>query len=198
MKPPQPKPQQAPERCAVFLDKDGTLIEDVPYNVDPHKIRLTPGAADGLCLLHAAGYRLVVISNQSGVARGLFSEAALAEVKRCLGTLLRNLGVSLAGFYYCPHHPAGSVPAYRRHCLCRKPAPGMVLQAAHDLRLDLQGSWLLGDILDDVEAGRRAGCRAILIDRGSETEWRPGAFREPHHTVGDLHEAVQVILRTQP
>src|SRR4051794_19576821 len=95
--------------AAVFLDKDGTLVEDVPYNVDPARIRLGPGAAAGLSALHAAGYRLVVVSNQSGVARGLFPVSALVAVADRLRELLDDAGVPLAGFYYCPHHPDGSV-----------------------------------------------------------------------------------------
>src|SRR4051812_8537634 len=111
---------------AVFLDKDGTLIEDVPYNVDPARIRLSAGCADGLRSLAGAGYRLLVISNQSGVARGYFAEEALQGVQRRLRELLGELGVALAGFYYCPHHPEGKVPPYARRCSCRKPEPGLL------------------------------------------------------------------------
>src|SRR5581483_10333629 len=114
---------------AVFLDKDGTLVEDVPYNVDPDRIRLLPGTAAGLRRLHAAGYQLVVVSNQSGVARGYFPESALAAVEARLRELLTSAGVPLAGFYYCPHHPAGAVPAYTVACTCRKPLPGLVVRA---------------------------------------------------------------------
>ncbi len=120
-------------RRAVFLDKDGTLVEDMPFNVDPDRIRLTSGAAEGMRLLHVAGFVLVVISNQAGVAKGLFLEPALEAVKQRGSRLVCESGAYLAGFYYCPHHPAGSVADYRRQCLCRKPAPGLVLEAAHDL-----------------------------------------------------------------
>src|SRR5438067_2531343 len=113
---------------AVFLDKDGTLVEDVPYNVDPNLVRLAPGAATGVQLLSRAGYALVVVSNQSGVARGLFEEQALVAVEDRVRELLAALDVSLAGFYYCPHHPEGTVDRYRSLCSCRKPDPGMLLQ----------------------------------------------------------------------
>src|SRR5436190_23513676 len=113
---------------AVFLDKDGTLIEDVPYNVRPEQIRLLPGGAEGLRRLHAAGYRLIVISNQSGVAHGYFPEEALAGVERRLRQLLAEVGVPLAGLYYCPHHPDGRVAAYGRAGGCRKPEPGLLLR----------------------------------------------------------------------
>ncbi len=179
---------------AVFLDKDGTLVEDVPYNADPARIRLSPGCAAGLRALSAAGFRLVVISNQSGVARGFFPEAALAAVEERLRELLAALGVPLAGFYYCPHHPEGSVPAYRRRCGCRKPEPGLLRRAAAIHRLDLAGSWIVGDILDDVEAGRRAGCRTVLIDNGNETEWAVTPGRQPHHRAASIDEAARIIL----
>ena len=158
---------------AVFLDKDGTLIEDLPYNVVPSLIRLAPGAAEGVVRLHAAGYRLLVISNQSGVARGIFREEALAAVEETLRSLLSELGVPLAGFYYCPHHPEGVMPGYAIDCSCRKPGPGMILRAAEDHAIDLERSWFVGDILDDVEAGRLAGCRTVLIDNGNETRMGP-------------------------
>jgi histidinol-phosphate phosphatase family protein len=183
---------------AVFLDKDGTLVEDVPYNVDPTQVRLAPGAAEGLAALHEAGYALVVVSNQSGVARGRFPEAALLGVERSLRRLLAAFGVPLAGFYYCPHHPEGAVPAYTMRCACRKPAPGMLHRAAAELGLDLARSWMVGDILDDVEAGRAAGCRTILIDNGNETEWRSGPGRRPTRVAADLAEAARLILAAAP
>jgi D-glycero-D-manno-heptose 1,7-bisphosphate phosphatase len=179
---------------AVFLDKDGTLVEDVPYNVDPDRIRLMPGAAAGLRDLHAAGYRLIVVSNQSGVARGYFEEKALAAVEQRLRELLSAEGVPCSGFYYCPHHPRGSVAAYAVACECRKPRPGLIVRAAAEQGIDLGGSWFVGDILDDVEAGRAAGCRTILLDNGHETEWRLTPERQPHFRAADLTEAAQVIL----
>jgi D-glycero-D-manno-heptose 1,7-bisphosphate phosphatase len=178
---------------AVFLDKDGTLIENVPYNVDPERIRLSAGAAEGLRRLHAAGYRLIVISNQSGVARGFFPEAALAAVEGKLRDLLAEVGVPLAGFYYCPHHPDGVVPGLAVACACRKPAPGLILLAARDHGIDPARSWFVGDILDDVEAGRRAGCATVLIDNGNETEWVLSPLRTPHHVAADLDEAARLI-----
>ncbi len=181
----------------MFLDKDGTLVEDVPYSADPARVVLAAGAADGLPRLAAAGFRLAVVSNQSGVARGYFPEDALKGVEARLGELLRDIGVSLAGFFYCPHHPAGTVAGYAVRCACRKPAPGMILAAARELGADPRACWMVGDILDDVEAGRRAGCRTVLVDNGGETEWVPGPFRGPHARVRDLAEAADVILGEQ-
>jgi histidinol-phosphate phosphatase family protein len=180
----------------VFLDKDGTLVEDVPYNIDPARIRLTPRAAEGLRRLHGAGYQLVVVSNQSGVARGFFAEEALAAVWRRLGALLAEAGVPLAGCYYCPHHPLGVVPAYARVCDCRKPLPGLLHRAARERMLDLERSWTVGDILDDVEAGQRAGCRTVLVDNGHETEWVYSAWRVPNRIAANLAEAAEIILWT--
>lgn len=179
---------------AIFLDKDGTLIHDVPYNIDPARIELMPGAVQGLKMLQGAGYRLIVVSNQSGVARGYFAEAALMPVEERLRDLLARGGVLLDGLYYCPHHPQGRVAEYAIHCACRKPAPGLLLQAAQEHDLTLHSSWMIGDILDDVEAGRRAGCQTILIDNGNETEWELSPQRRPDHIVGDLVAAAQAIL----
>jgi histidinol-phosphate phosphatase family protein len=185
-------------RKAVFLDKDGTLIEDIPYNVDPQKVRLAAGVVEGLTALHESGFALIVVSNQSGVAHGLFVEPALREVERTLRRQLAAFGVPLAGFYYCPHHPQGKVAPYAAACRCRKPAPGMLRCAAADLGINLGESWMVGDILDDIEAGRRAGCRTVLIANGNETEWRRGRRRRPHHVAADLAEAARLILDASP
>jgi D-glycero-D-manno-heptose 1,7-bisphosphate phosphatase len=178
----------------VFLDKDGTLIENVPYNVNPDRIELTPHAAAGLQVLCSHGFRLAVITNQPGIALGLFAIDALAPVERRLRELLASHGVSLAGFYFCPHEPKGCVAPFNRACYCRKPAPGLLLDAANTLGGELATSWFVGDILDDVEAGRRAGCRTILLDRGHETEWRLTPLRVPHRMAYDLEEAARIIV----
>ena len=185
-------------RPAVFLDKDGTLVEDVPYNVDPAAIRLAPRAGEGLARLHTAGYPLFVITNQSGVARGYFEERALVEVEERLRALLAPFGVPLAGLYYCPHHPDGAVEAYARTCECRKPMPGLLQRAASEHGLDLARSVFIGDILNDVEAGHRAGCRTVLIAPGGETEWLFTAERIPDFVAADLDEAARQILAADP
>lgn len=179
-------------RPAIFLDKDGTLVQDIPYNVDPQKIRLGYGVADGVRRLYEAGFALVVVTNQSGVARGYFSEAAIAPVRQRLQDLLE---VPLAGFYYCPHHPDGMVAEYAFRCRCRKPEAGLLMQAAMELRLDLEHSWMIGDILNDVEAGNRAGCRTILLDNGNETEWVLTEGRIPDYTVFSFDAAADIILQ---
>jgi histidinol-phosphate phosphatase family protein len=178
---------------AIFIDKDGTLIEDVLYNVNPQLIQLKPGVVRSLSILHAAGYRLIIISNQSGVARGFFPEEALAAVENRLRQLLADFDVPLTGFYYCPHHPEGVVQAYAIDCACRKPAPGLIYRAARAHNIDLKSSWFVGDILNDVEAGRRAGCRTILLDNGNETEWIISPQRWPHYLVTHWDQVAPII-----
>lgn len=182
----------------VFLDKDGTLVKNVPYNVDPAKVVLADGAIEGLRLLTDAGYRLAIVSNQSGVARALFRLADLNPVENRLRRLLSDSGLSLAGVFYCPHHPKGVVKEYARACHCRKPAPGLIVRAAAFLHARLADCWMIGDILDDVEAGKRAGCRTVLIDNGNETEWEPGPYRQADFVARDLIEAARFIVRESP
>ncbi len=188
-------------RRAIFLDKDGTLICDEPYNVDPSLIRFTENATRGLCLLHDLGYRLIVVSNQSGVAHGYFQETALTAVEQRLRAMLaETCNIPLTGFYYCPHHLNGIVKQYAIACDCRKPAPGLLLRAAQEHHIDLIHSWLIGDILDDIEAGKHAGCRTILLDpeRSEAASKDAGAvttLREPDYRVANLDQAAQKILK---
>jgi D,D-heptose 1,7-bisphosphate phosphatase len=178
---------------AVFLDKDGTLVDDLPFNVEPGRISLCSGAGAALRLLSRLDYRLFVVTNQAGIAFGRFREQAMDTVHDRLQDLLFREQLALDGFYYCPHHPEGSVAAYARDCHCRKPMPGLLLQAAHDHGIDLRSSWMIGDILHDVEAGNRAGCRTVLLDKGSETEWRLGPRRIPTRMAPDLYAAAVLI-----
>jgi histidinol-phosphate phosphatase family protein len=183
-------------RAAVFLDKDGTLVENVPRNVDPARMTLMPGARALLPRLTAAGYALVVVTNQDGVAFGHFREDALRTVESRIGELLSDVGVKLAGFLYCPHHPDATVNAYRVRCDCRKPRPGLLVRAMCRLDVDSRRSWMVGDILDDVEAGTRAGCRTIFFDNGGETEWRLSDLRIPTARVTRLVDVADVVLGT--
>lgn len=158
---------------AVFFDKDGTLLEDVPYNVDPARIAFKPGALDAMRAARERGFALFIVSNQPGVAMGRFNTNELDRYFARLAARLEGEGVGLTGWYVCPH------PREPFTCSCRKPRPGMLLAAARDHGIDLMHSWMVGDILDDVEAGNRAGCRTILVDCGGETEWVTGSFRVP-------------------
>ena len=169
-------------RRAVFLDKDGTLVEDVPYNVDPAAVVLAQGAREALAAFAAAGYEVIVVSNQPGVALGKFSLDSLQALESRLRALLPQIG----GFYWCPHAPQAG-------CACRKPASGLLERAAREHGVDLAASWMVGDILDDVEAGRRAGCRTILLDNGNETVWHVTPERVPHHVARDFPQVSSLI-----
>lgn len=182
------------QKKAIFIDKDGTLIPDIPYNVNPDLITLQEGAVQGLLSLQANGYLLVIISNQSGVALGYFAEKALEAVEEKTVRLLEENNILLNGFYYCPHHPAGIVNGYVMECECRKPKPGLIQKAAEDLNINLAISWMIGDILNDIEAGNRAGCRTVLINNGNETDWIMNEYRRPDYTTGDIREAASFIL----
>jgi D-glycero-D-manno-heptose 1,7-bisphosphate phosphatase len=180
---------------AIFLDKDGTLLDDIPYNVDPQRMVLSRNAGEGLRLFHELGYQLIVVSNQAGIAKGYFSKEAMLTVEKRLAELLQKEQVNLHAFYYCPHHPHGSVMQYAMYCDCRKPLPGMLVQAAMDHDIDLAASWMIGDILDDVEAGNSAGCRTILLDNGNETEWLISTERKPDLMVPDILAAARLVAQ---
>jgi len=177
---------------AIFLDRDGTLVEPRHYPSRPADLILFAGIGPELRALQGAGFRLVVITNQSGLARGLFGADDLTRMHEHLGRELARFDVTLDGIYHCPHHLDGVVPALAIECVCRKPRPGMLLQAAADLDLDLERSWLIGDILDDIEAGGRAGCRRILVDLGTE-DTPPSPLRRPNFVARDTRHALQII-----
>jgi D-glycero-D-manno-heptose 1,7-bisphosphate phosphatase len=149
----------------VFLDRDGTLVEEVAYLHDPGRLALLPGVA-ALGGLAAAGYALVVVTNQSGVARGYYDEAAVERVHRRLSELLAGAGVRLDAILYCPHHPEGTVARHARTCRCRKPSPGMLEAAAGQLDLDLPASYLIGNHPTDVGAAVAAGVTALYVHTG--------------------------------
>jgi D-glycero-D-manno-heptose 1,7-bisphosphate phosphatase len=147
----------------VFLDRDGVLIRDVDHLTAASQIEILRGVPEALRRLRDAGWTIVVVTNQSVVARGLVTEEELRGIHWILEAQLRGLGASLDAVYYCPHHPQGAVARYRVMCDCRKPEPGLLLQAAADLGIDLAASVMVGDAASDMKAGRRAGCRTILI-----------------------------------
>lgn len=179
---------------AIFLDKDGTLVYDIPYNVDPSRVRFNDGAIAALRKFKQHDYLLIVVSNQSGVAHGYFSEQTLRALGTHINETLGRRGLKLDDFRYCPHHPAGKIAAYSMDCTCRKPKPGLILESARKFDIDLSHSWMIGDILNDVEAGNSAGCRTILINNGNETEWDLSDNRKPTAIVGNLLEAAEVIV----
>ncbi len=177
---------------AVFLDRDGTVVDDPGYLADPAKLKLLSGVDLAIKSLRQAGYRIVLVTNQSGVARGKLTEATLKALHDRLNTLLTEKGAPLDAVYHCPYHPEGTVPEFTRDSDLRKPAPGMLLKAAGDLDLDLRRSWMVGDAARDTQAGLSAGCRTVLLDAG-KPDHEPDAPCD--HRARNLVEAARIILR---
>jgi len=179
---------------AVFLDRDGTLIEHYDYLTEESQVRLLDRIAAPLLLLKERGYLLVVVTNQSGVARGMLTEKKLRSIHDYFRKLLAEKGVYLDGLYYCPFHPEAPVEKYRLDSDLRKPKPGMLLQAAGELDIDLSASWMIGDDDRDIQAGQTAGCRTILLEkRGSSLVRRGDA--NPDYQAVNLQEAANIVLR---
>jgi len=183
---------------AVFIDRDGTLTEEVGYVNHPRRLRLLPGSAEAIRRLNRSGFKAVMVTNQSGVARGYFSEEVLHAVNEALVSQLKAEGAYLDGLYVCLHHPTVGDPPYRAVCDCRKPAPGLLTRAAGELGLDLSRSWMVGDKISDILAGRRAGAGSILVLTGyglGEWEYRRSRWpTPPDHVAEDLLESVEWIL----
>jgi heptosyltransferase-2 len=184
--------------CA-FLDRDGTIIEDPGYLSDPDGIRFIPGAIEAVRRLRAAGYLVVGLTNQAGVARGLYGEREVRLVNDRLQQLLTDAGAPLDAIYYCPHHADYGSPEYRKSCECRKPGPGMVTQALRDFSIDLDRSVIVGDHLSDVEVRKHVpGLRGVLLLTGHGAEQRDrlaaGQGPRPDHVAADLAEAATWIL----
>jgi len=187
---------------AVFLDRDNTLIENDGDLGDPALVRLREGVAESLRSLREQGYRLIVVTNQGGVARGAYTERDVDAVHERIAQLVDEVAGAhgvIDRFYYCPYHPEGTVEEYRREHRWRKPQPGMLLQAARDLGLDLSQCWMIGDQPRDIEAGRAAGCRTILLSRGEEVanEDEADATAQPSLTMHTFSDAAAAILRSR-
>ena len=179
-------------RRAVFLDRDGTLNIERELVRTPEDLELIPGAVDALRLLSTAGYALVVVTNQSAIARGLLQPRELEAVHASLRATLEASSVELTDILYCPHHPSAGEPPLRTECGCRKPEPGLITRAAEEHRLDLSASWLIGDAARDIEAGRRAGVRTLLVETGKGAQER-SAF-DPQMVVADIMAAAERII----
>jgi D-glycero-D-manno-heptose 1,7-bisphosphate phosphatase len=177
---------------AIFLDCDGTLIEDHGYINNPDQVMLLAGVTDALVELKAMGYKLIVVSNQSGVARGIVTEKVLAQIHNRLKNLLAEKNASLDRIYYCPYHPDGVVEKYRKESDNRKPAPGMLLTAAKKMNIDLNQSWMIGDSDRDIEAGSQAGCKTILINYSAHRRLEPPTS-SPDYRAVNMKEAVNII-----
>ncbi|MEW6335106.1 MAG: HAD family hydrolase [Thermodesulfobacteriota bacterium] len=204
-------------QAAVFLDRDGTINEEVGYLDRPERLKLIPGAAEAIRLINGSGMQAVVVTNQSGVARGLFDEVVVEAVHARLRELLRQEGGFLDGIYFCPHHPTEGRGPYLQSCDCRKPSPGLLIRAAAELGLDTARSYMVGDTLKDMEAGIRVGARGVLVRTGYGAESaavlesseqsgqsvpagraRPGggaALVRPVHIARDILAAVRWLLK---
>jgi D-glycero-D-manno-heptose 1,7-bisphosphate phosphatase len=185
-------------RPAVFIDRDGTLTEEVGYVNHPSRLRLLPRSAAAVRRLNEAGIAAVVATNQAGIARGYFSEEVMQAVHERLAAQLKEAGAHLDGLYVCPHHPTEGAPPYRADCDCRKPRPGLILRAARDLDLDLAGSTMVGDKASDLLVAPAVGARAVLVLTGyglGEWEYRRAHFTvAPDHVAGDLADAVEWVI----
>ena len=184
-------------RPAVFLDRDGTITREVDYLRRVEDLRLLPHAADAIRRLNEADMPVVVTTNQSGIARGMLTEKDLTAINDALQKRLAARGAHLDAIYFCPHHPEVGRPPYRRRCRCRKPAPGMLLRAAQDLDLDLTRSFAVGDSERDLLAGRKAGCRTVLVltGYGRKTEAEAAGPLPADHIAPYLRDAADWILR---
>lgn len=187
-------------RPAVFLDRDGTLNVEVDYLADPARFELLPGSAEGLARLAAAGFALVLVTNQSGIARGILDEETLARIHARMAADLAAHGVTLDLVLHCPHHPTQGSGAHRADCSCRKPRPGMLLEAAGRLDLDLGASWCVGDSLRDLEAAAAVGARGILVRTGKGAAQEAALDRVPGAepaVVDGLGDAAALILASR-
>ena len=186
------------QKTAVFLDRDGTIIEEVGYLDNIGQLKLIPGAARAIGLLNKAGIPVIMITNQSGVARGYFSESVVEQLHQRLNELLETELAYLDAIYYCPHHPTEGTAPYRRTCNCRKPHPGMVEQAIDDLQLGKRRLFVVGDKLTDIELAKRAGAEGILVLTGYGREEKKQLDKigkaQPAYIATDLLQAIQWII----
>jgi D,D-heptose 1,7-bisphosphate phosphatase len=189
------------KNAAVFLDRDGVINEDVGYLDSLDKLKVIPCAYEAIKLINESGMKAVVISNQSGVARGLLTEEFVQRTNNHLQNLLREQGAFINNFYYCPHHPTEGEEPYRQVCDCRKPAPGMFLTAARDLNIDLELSYMVGDRFFDMEAAKNAGVNGILVKTGYGKELflddspdKAPLGNKPDFIAEDILDAVRWIL----
>ncbi|MEI8172251.1 MAG: HAD family hydrolase [Deltaproteobacteria bacterium] len=181
------------KHAAVFLDRDGTINEEVGYLDNLDKLQILPEAFEAVRLVNQSGMKTVVITNQSGIGRGFFDEAFVGRVHEEMRSLFLKEGAVIDSFYYCPHHPTEGMGQYRQVCSCRKPEPGLLLKAAEDLDIDLGKSYMIGDMPKDVEVGQRAGAKGILVQTGYGKVADMGSIH-PDYIAQDILDAVTWLL----
>ncbi len=179
---------------AVFLDRDGVIIADTGYIDSVSRVFFLPGVAENLKKLKEKGFMLVIVTNQSGVARGYFSVQTLKGINKNILDRLKIQGVEIDSIYFCPHHPEGKIKEYAVQCDCRKPLPGMIIRAAQELNIDLSLSFLIGDSERDILAGQSAGCKTILL-KNLKKELNSDV--KPDKIVENLQQAVEFIFLFQ-
>lgn len=193
------KGQFMKRRVAVFLDRDGTISEEVEYLDNADMLRLLPRAAEAVRGINESGLLAIVVTNQSGVARGYFSEDVLKDVHNRMEQLLKTEGAHLDAIYYCPHHPKVGLPEYVMDCDCRKPKTGMIKSASKDLKIEVGDSYVVGDKIIDIELAHKAGAKGILVMTGYGREELKALGNErgvwPDHIADDLYDAVKWIQR---
>lgn len=184
-------------RGAVFLDRDGTVIDEVGYLDRPERLSLYPWSIDAVRAFNRAGLPVILVTNQSGIARGFFTEAVVDQVHRHMASLLAEGGAHIDAYYYCPHHPDGKVEAYKGLCECRKPGRALVDRAAREFGIDPAGSFVVGDRWLDVELARAVGARGVLVRTGygATEERKPPATFTADAIVDNLIGAASWILR---
>ena len=190
------------KNSAIFLDRDGTINDEVGYLDSADKLRIIPAAFQAVRLINSSGMKAVVITNQAGIAKGLFTEEFVRAINEQIQSALLAQGALIDRFYFCPHHPTEGIDPYRLICNCRKPEPGLLLQAAVDLNIDLARSYVIGDRLRDVETAHRAGAKGVLVMTGYGQDLmqksgpdRANELNQPDYIAQDILEAVHWILK---
>ena len=193
--------KQTKTNTAVFLDRDGTINEEVGYLDSIDKLKLFANTAEAIKMINESGMKAVVITNQSGIARGYFSEEFVKKVHKRIQKILKAKGAFIDAFYYCPHHPTEGIGAYQQSCACRKPEAGLLIAAAQDLNIDLTRSYVVGDMVKDIQVASRVGAKGILVKTGYglntvEKDMTPGSpeISQPDYIAEDILDAVRWII----
>lgn len=192
---------RAKKNTAVFLDRDGTINEEVGYLDSMDKLKLFANAAEAIRLINKSGMKAVVITNQSGIARGYFTEEFVRKVHASIQKTLREKGAFIDAFYYCPHHHTEGIGTYRQTCTCRKPEAGMLTTASDEMNIDLARSYAVGDMLKDIQAAGKVGAKGILVKTGygvntieKDLLSESAGNMQPHYIAEDILDAVKWIM----